>query len=126
MDMNQLFMQSIANSRGLCHPDCVFANNVGVDYDACLHAAMVAVNLISSARVILKLDAVYTEYSAQYLVDNAGKEDNQGEMDQQSSQLTLQNLLQYMDENVWNKKEDVQGEREQPLTVKDCLECAFK
>ncbi|OAO95177.1 hypothetical protein AXX17_AT5G17800 [Arabidopsis thaliana] len=101
MDMNQLFMQSIANSRGLCHPDCEKANNEREDYDASQHAAMVAVNLISSARLILKLDTVYTEYSAQYLVDNAGKEDDQGEMDEPSSQ-------------------------EQPLTVKDCLECAFK
>lgn len=102
--MNQLFMQSIANSRGLCHPDCEKANNEREDYDASQHAAMVAVNLISSARVILKLDAVYTEYSAQYLVDNAGKEDDQGEMDEPSSQFTIENLHQYMVENVWNKR----------------------
>ncbi|VYS67189.1 unnamed protein product [Arabidopsis thaliana] len=105
MDMNQLFMQSIANSRGLCHPDCEKANNEREDYDASQHAAMVAVNLISSARLILKLDTVYTEYSAQYLVDNAGKEDDQGEMDEPSSQFTIENLHQYMVENVWNKSE---------------------
>ncbi|CAL9230724.1 unnamed protein product [Arabidopsis halleri] len=126
MDMNQLFMQSMAKTRGLCHPDCEKASSEQEDYDASQHAAMVAVNLISSARVIFKLDSGYTEYSAQYLVDNAGKEDDQGEMDQQSSQLTIENLLQYMEANVWNKREDVQGEREQHLTVKDCLECAFK
>ncbi|OAO89868.1 hypothetical protein AXX17_AT5G17770 [Arabidopsis thaliana] len=85
MNMIQRFMQSMAKTRGLCHPDCVKASSEQEDYDASQHAAMVAVNLISSARLILKLDTVYTEYSAQYL-----------------------------------------GEREQPLTVKDCLECAFK
>ncbi|CAH8271461.1 unnamed protein product [Arabidopsis lyrata] len=126
MNMNQLLMQSMAETRGLCHPDCVKASKEQEDYDASQHAAMVAVNLISSARVIFNLDAVRTEYSAQYLVDNAGKEDDEGEIDQQSSQLTFENILQYMVENVWNKREDVQGEREQHLTVKDCLECAFK
>ncbi|XP_019095772.1 PREDICTED: uncharacterized protein LOC104760782 isoform X2 [Camelina sativa] len=35
-------------------------------------AAIVAADLISSARLALKLDSVHTEYSAQYLVDNAG------------------------------------------------------
>ncbi|KFK22930.1 hypothetical protein AALP_AAs51418U000100 [Arabis alpina] len=34
-------------------------------------AAVVAVDLISNQRLALKLDHVYTEYSAQYLVDNA-------------------------------------------------------
>ncbi|KAL9279840.1 hypothetical protein AtEden1_Chr5g0101521 [Arabidopsis thaliana] len=110
MNMIQRFMQSMAKTRGLCHPDCVKARSEQEDYDASQHAAMVAVNLISSARLILKLDTVYTEYSAQYLVDNAGKEDDQGEMDEPSSQFTIENLHQYM----------------QPLTVKDCLECAFK
>ncbi|EFH48056.1 predicted protein [Arabidopsis lyrata subsp. lyrata] len=106
MDMNQLFMLSMSRTRGLCHPDCEKASSEQEDYDASQHAAMVAVNLISSARVIFKLDSGYTEYSAQYLVDNAGKEDDQGEMDQQSSQLTIENLLQYMEANVWNKRED--------------------
>lgn len=97
--------------------------------DASQSAAFVAVSLISSARVILKLDTEYTEYSAQYLVDNAGKEEVQGEIIQQRCQVTFENILQYMVENVWTKKEDGQGEMDQQrceLTVKDCLEFAFK
>ncbi|CAH8254882.1 unnamed protein product [Arabidopsis lyrata] len=42
------------------------------DHDESASAAVVAVDLISSARFALKLDSVYTEYSAKYLVDNAG------------------------------------------------------
>ncbi|XP_006304151.2 LOW QUALITY PROTEIN: protein HEAT-INDUCED TAS1 TARGET 5 [Capsella rubella] len=41
------------------------------EHDEAVSAAMVAVDLISSARLKIKLDSVYTEYSAQYLVDNA-------------------------------------------------------
>ncbi|KAL1215332.1 Protein HEAT-INDUCED TAS1 TARGET 5 [Cardamine amara subsp. amara] len=41
------------------------------EHDESLSAAMVAVDLLSSARFALKLDSVYTKYSAQYLVDKA-------------------------------------------------------
>ncbi|EOA13834.1 hypothetical protein CARUB_v10026934mg [Capsella rubella] len=127
--MNALFLQSVRNAAGRCHPDCDRASNMQEDYDASQHAALVAVNLISSARVILNLDAEFTEYSAQYLVDNAGKEDEQGEMDLQSSQATPENCMKYLMEHVMNKMEDRQGEIDQQrreLTVKDCFECAFK
>ncbi|XP_010441644.1 PREDICTED: uncharacterized protein LOC104724792 [Camelina sativa] len=121
--MTDLFLQSARRTAGLCHPDCERANMEREDYDESEHAAMVAVNLISSARVILKLDSAYTEYSAQYLVDNAGKEDVQGES------FTIENVLRYMEEHVQTKMEDRQREIDQEsrqLTVKDCLECAFK
>lgn len=97
--------------------------------DASQNAALVAVNLISSARLILKLDAEFTEYSAQFLMDNAGKEDDPGEVDQQRNQVTTENCLRYLAENVWTKKENGQGGMDQQrpvLTVKDCLELAFK
>ncbi|XP_010441643.1 PREDICTED: uncharacterized protein LOC104724791 [Camelina sativa] len=121
--MNELFLQSVKDCAGICHPDCERASKEREDYDASEHAAVVAVNLISSARVILKLDSAYTEYSAQYLVDNAGKEDVQGES------FTIENVLRYMEEHVQTKMEDRQREIDQEsrqLTVKDCLECAFK
>ncbi|VVB10858.1 unnamed protein product [Arabis nemorensis] len=53
------------------------------EYEASAAAAMIAVNLLSSARVILKLDNAFTAYSAKYLVDNAClvKEAGQGETD---------------------------------------------
>ncbi|XP_010462002.1 PREDICTED: uncharacterized protein LOC104742682 isoform X3 [Camelina sativa] len=41
------------------------------EHDESASAAIVAAELISSARLALKLDTVHTEYSAQYLVDNA-------------------------------------------------------
>ncbi|CAH8255309.1 unnamed protein product [Arabidopsis lyrata] len=42
------------------------------EHDESASAAIVAAELISSARLALKLDSVHTEYSAQYLVDKAG------------------------------------------------------
>ncbi|KAG7540980.1 hypothetical protein ISN45_Aa07g011200 [Arabidopsis thaliana x Arabidopsis arenosa] len=122
-------LQTFEETAGLCHPDCVKASNEQEDYDASQSAALIAVSLISSARVIFKLDSEYTEYSAQYLVDNVGKEEVEGEMDQQSCQYTVENLLRYLVENVWIKKEDGQGEMDQQrreFTVKDCFEFAFK
>lgn len=50
--------------------DNVFENDP--EHDESASAAIVAVELISSARLALKLDSVRTEYSAQYLVDKAG------------------------------------------------------
>ncbi|VVB12545.1 unnamed protein product [Arabis nemorensis] len=57
----------------------------GQDHDASESAAVVAANLLSSARLELKLDSVFTEYSAQYLLDNAcpNKVDGEGETDRQ-------------------------------------------
>ncbi|XP_010433066.1 PREDICTED: uncharacterized protein LOC104717221 [Camelina sativa] len=126
------FLQTLSSSTGVCHPDCVRASNAQDDYDASQSAALIAVSLISSARVISKLDAEITEYSAQYLVDNVGKEEVEGEMDQESCQYTPENILRYLVENVWTKKEDRQEEVVQQrrdlteLTVKECLESAFK
>ncbi|XP_010438266.1 PREDICTED: uncharacterized protein LOC104721886 [Camelina sativa] len=123
------FLQSLTSSAGICHPDCVRARNAQDDYDASQSAALVAVSLISSARVISKLDAEYTEYSAQYLVDNAGKEEVEGELDQPHCQYTMENILRYLVENVWTRREDRPEELDQPrhdLTVKECLEFAFK
>ncbi|CAH8274891.1 unnamed protein product [Arabidopsis lyrata] len=110
---------------GRCRPDCVKASNEQEDYDESQNAALVAVNLISSARLVLKLDTEFTEYSAQFLIDNAGKEDEPGEMDQQRTQVTTENCLRYLAENVWTKKEEMDQQR-CVLTVKDCLELAFK
>ncbi|KAL1225158.1 Protein HEAT-INDUCED TAS1 TARGET 1 [Cardamine amara subsp. amara] len=129
----------LPNSAGKCHPDCVKANNEQEDYDASQSAAFVAVSLISSARVLLKLDSEYTEYSAQYLVDNAGKEEVvRGEMRLPSYAESLESVFRSLTEDVWHKwvygqgsfcwvtkKKDGQGSRRE-LTVKDCLEFAFK
>ncbi|KAL9308975.1 unnamed protein product [Arabidopsis thaliana] len=57
-------------------PNFKFAFSLGTiakhqDYDESASAAVVALDLISSARFALKLDSVYTEYSAKYVVDNA-------------------------------------------------------
>ncbi|XP_010447810.1 PREDICTED: uncharacterized protein LOC104730347 [Camelina sativa] len=123
------FLQTLSSSPGVCHPDCVQASNAQDDYDASQSAALIAVSLISSARVISKLDAELTEYSAQYLVDYVGKEEVEGEMDQPHCQYTVENLLQYVVENVWTKKEDRQEEEVQQrpdVTVKECLQFAFK
>ncbi|VVB10565.1 unnamed protein product [Arabis nemorensis] len=72
-----------------------------LEHDESASAAIVAVDLISSARLALKLDSVYTEYSAQYLVDNARPKDR-------------------------HKKKDRQRGKNRKLTVKDCLEFALK
>ncbi|KAG7617817.1 Protein HEAT-INDUCED TAS1 TARGET 4 [Arabidopsis thaliana] len=127
--MAERLLQSMSRVAGRCHPDCVKASDEQEDYHASQNAALVAVNLISSARLILKLDAEFTEYSAQFLMDNAGKEDDPGEVDQQRNQVTTENCLRYLAENVWTKKENGQGGMDQQrpvLTVKDCLELAFK
>ncbi|KAL1191006.1 Protein HEAT-INDUCED TAS1 TARGET 5 [Cardamine amara subsp. amara] len=56
------------------------------EHDESASAAVVAVDLISSARLSLKLDSVYTEYSAQYLVDNSGSP---------GLKLTVKNCLEF-------------------------------
>ncbi|CAA7022948.1 unnamed protein product [Microthlaspi erraticum] len=78
-----------------CHPVCRRALDALEDFDESQNAAIVAANLISSARFLLKLDSEFTELSAQFLVDKASPEN-----------------------------ESAQGRRK--LTVKDCLEIAFK
>ncbi|CAH2077555.1 unnamed protein product [Thlaspi arvense] len=112
-------------SRGCCHPDCIRAMNAQEEHDASERAAIVAANLISSARVILKLDSEFTEYSAQFLVDNAGPKKE--EMDQQP--VTVKDCVDYLRDISRPKEETGQGETVQPrpeLTVKDCIECALK
>ncbi|CAA7022871.1 unnamed protein product [Microthlaspi erraticum] len=112
-----------------CHPDCKRAMTSKEEHNASERAAMVAVNLISSARVILGLDSEFTEYSAQYLVDNAGpkKELGQRELEQQRRGVTMQDCVEYL-RDIANPNS--QGETDQQprreLTVKDCLECAFR
>ncbi|CAH2067396.1 unnamed protein product [Thlaspi arvense] len=98
------------------------------EYDPSERAALMAVSLISSARVIRKLDRVYTPYSAQYLVDCAGPE-RQEEIAQQRPNMTIQDCLEYLVEIAAPKSESEQREFDQRLrmlTVKDCLDCAFK
>ncbi|KAL1221781.1 Protein HEAT-INDUCED TAS1 TARGET 5 [Cardamine amara subsp. amara] len=56
------------------------------EHDESASAAIVAVDLLSSARLALKLDSVYTEYSAQYLLDNAGSH---------GLKLTVKDCLQF-------------------------------
>ncbi|VVB10765.1 unnamed protein product [Arabis nemorensis] len=68
-----------------------------LEHDSSVSAAIVAVDLISSTRLAHKLDSAYTEYSAQYLVDNA-----------------------------LPKRKNRQGGTDLKLTVKDCLEFALK
>ncbi|CAA7020843.1 unnamed protein product [Microthlaspi erraticum] len=110
-----------------CHPNCLRALNAQEDYDASQRAAMLAVDLISSARVVFKVDREYTEYSAQYLVDNAGpkKESGQGEWEQGRG-ITMNDLVEYLrDIAIPNQEGELDQERP-VLTVKDCLECAFR
>ncbi|EOA27803.1 hypothetical protein CARUB_v10023956mg [Capsella rubella] len=74
-----------------CHPDCKRATDAQEDYDASHSAAMVAANLISSARLILNLDTEYTQYSAQFLVDNARSKREDG----QRCDLTVKDALAF-------------------------------
>ncbi|XP_006412791.2 protein HEAT-INDUCED TAS1 TARGET 4 [Eutrema salsugineum] len=118
-------------SRGCLHPLCIQKMNAQEDYDASERAALVAAYLISSARVIIELDSEFTKYSAQFLVDYAGpkNESEQGEADQQSGLMTLDECIEYLEYIVRLEEEPGQGEANQQrpeLTVKDCLECAFK
>ncbi|CAH2066402.1 unnamed protein product [Thlaspi arvense] len=110
------------------HPECERAMNAQEEHDPSERAAMIAVCLTSSARVIHKLDSEYTEYSSQYLVDNAGPKSEE-EMAQQRSNLTIQDCVEYLVEIASPKSESEQREfdqRRRMLTLKDCLDCAFK
>ncbi|CAH8352865.1 unnamed protein product [Eruca vesicaria subsp. sativa] len=108
------------------HPDCQRAMDAQEEHDAAERAAMIAVSLISSARVIAKLDSEYTAYSAQFLVDNAGRKD---EPSPDPQPLTIQECLAYLVDIATPKPESVErevDERRNTLTLKDCLEYAMK
>lgn len=99
--------------------------------DSAERAATVAANLISTARLILKLDREFTEYSAQFLVDNAlvEKEPAQGP---QPSTLKIEDCIEYLVKMASPKTEaeleemEKERQRRAKITVKDRLECAFK
>ncbi|CAN8230041.1 unnamed protein product [Cochlearia groenlandica] len=75
------------------HPICQRAMDAQEEHTPSQSAALIAVSLISSARVILKLDSEFTEYSAHYLVENAcpKKKDREGETD-----LTVKDAFKYI------------------------------
>ncbi|CAA7020334.1 unnamed protein product [Microthlaspi erraticum] len=100
-----------------CHPNCLRAMNAQEDYDASQRAAMLAVDLITMAR-------------AQYLVNFAGpkKDSGQGEWEQ-GREITIQDLVDYVRDMAMpnDLEEEEETDQERPeLTVKDCLECAFR
>ncbi|XP_010501962.1 PREDICTED: uncharacterized protein LOC104779303 [Camelina sativa] len=66
--------------------------------DESVSAAIVAADLISSTRLKLKLDSVHTEYSAQYLVDNAAGS--------HGHKLTVKGCLEFALKNGIPKAED--------------------
>ncbi|EOA36237.1 hypothetical protein CARUB_v10010206mg [Capsella rubella] len=66
-------------------------------HDVSASAAIVAAELISSARLAHNLDSVRTEYSAQYLVDNAGS---------RRSKLTVKDCLEFALKKGIPKAED--------------------
>ncbi|XP_010438210.2 PREDICTED: uncharacterized protein LOC104721842 [Camelina sativa] len=74
-----------------CHPDCERAMKAQEDYDASQSAALVAAELISCARLKVKLDTELTRYSAQFLVDNACPKKEDG----QRSVLTVKDALAF-------------------------------
>ncbi|CAH2067168.1 unnamed protein product [Thlaspi arvense] len=111
------------------HPDCVRARNAQEDLDPSERAAVIAVSLIICARGILKLDSVGTQYAAQYLVDCAGPKKEREAAAPRHSTLTMRDCLEYLVEVNTPKTESEQREfeeRRRMLTVKDCLECAFR
>ncbi|VVA92322.1 unnamed protein product [Arabis nemorensis] len=77
-------------------------------FDQDYAAAAVAVNLLSHVRLILKMDKAYTNYSAQYLLDNAcsKKEAGQGETDRDSSKLTAKDCLEFVFKEGIPKEDD--------------------
>ncbi|KAG5413089.1 hypothetical protein IGI04_000656, partial [Brassica rapa subsp. trilocularis] len=111
-----------------CHADCQRAMDAQEEHDAAERAAMMAVSLISSARMVANLDREYTSYSVQFLVDNAGRK-NESAQDPQPSTFTIQDCLQYLVEIATPKPESEPrevDERRNTLTLKDCLEYALK
>lgn len=90
-----------------------------------------AANLISATRHLLKLDREMTEYSAQFLVDNALLEEKPGQSPH-SFTLTMGDCAEYLVKMASPKTQAELEENEKDqqrlskITVKDCLECAFK
>ncbi|VVB11113.1 unnamed protein product [Arabis nemorensis] len=83
-------------------------NEAPAQDDASLSSAIIAADLLSSARLMRKLDNVYTKYSAQYLVENAcpKKEAGQGETDHHCSKLTVKDGLKFALKEGIPKEED--------------------
>ncbi|XP_009108976.2 protein HEAT-INDUCED TAS1 TARGET 4 isoform X1 [Brassica rapa] len=114
-----------------CHPDCQRSMASKEEHDSAERAATVAANLISATRHALKLDPEMTEYSAQFLVDNALLEEKPGQSPH-SFTLTVEDCLEYLVNMASPKTEaeleemEKQQKRRAKITVKDCLECAFK
>ncbi|CAG7886660.1 unnamed protein product [Brassica rapa] len=111
-----------------CHADCQRAMDAQEEHDAAERADMIAVCLISSARMVANLDREYTSYSAQFLVDNAGRK-NEPAQDPPPSTFTIQDCLQYLVEIATPKPESEPrevDERRSTRTLKDCLEYALK
>ncbi|XP_010433021.1 PREDICTED: uncharacterized protein LOC104717183 [Camelina sativa] len=78
-------------SSASCHPDCKRAMKAQKYYDESQSAALVAVDLISAARLKLNLDTELTHYSAQFLVENACPKKEDGER----SVLTVKDALAF-------------------------------
>ncbi|CAF2157227.1 unnamed protein product [Brassica rapa] len=91
-----------------CHPDCQRSMASKEEHDSAERAATVAANLISATRHVLNLDRKMTEYSAQFLVDNALRKKKPGKTEAELEEM------------------EKQQQRRAKITVKDCLECAFK
>ncbi|XP_018449101.1 protein HEAT-INDUCED TAS1 TARGET 4 [Raphanus sativus] len=114
-----------------CHPDCQRSIASKEEHDSAERAATVAANLISVTRNVLKLDREMTEYSAQFLVDNALLEEKPGQSPHSFS-LTMEDCLEYLVKMASPKTEaeleemEKDQQRRAKITVKDCLECAFK
>jgi len=73
VSISQLILILFVSCKMGIHSDLIYCSILCFVYaDESASAAIVAVELISSARLALKLDSVRTEYSAQYLVDKAG------------------------------------------------------
>ncbi|KAJ0247463.1 hypothetical protein HA466_0168640 [Hirschfeldia incana] len=114
-----------------CHPDCQRSMASKEEHDSAERAATVAANLISATRHLLKLDREMTEYSAQYLVDNTLLEEKPGQSPH-SFTLTIEDCIEYLVKLASPKTEaeleemEKDQQRRARITVKDCLECAFK
>ncbi|KAJ0247462.1 hypothetical protein HA466_0168630 [Hirschfeldia incana] len=115
-----------------CHPDCQRAAAAKEEHDSAERAATVAANLISSARMILKLDREFTDYSAQFLVDNALVEKAPVQQGTQPYTFKIEDCIEHLVDMASPKTEaelaemEKQRQRRAKITVKDCLECALK
>ncbi|KAF2586127.1 hypothetical protein F2Q70_00034199, partial [Brassica cretica] len=87
------------------------------EHDAAERAAMIAVCLISSARMVANLDSEYTSYSAQFLVDSAGRK-NEPAQDPLPSTFTIQDWIQYLVEIATPKPESEQRDSRELIEAK--------